>query len=176
MSLIFATQLTAVATVALAVFAFAAAILATLAFRKQSQEVAVLLKESKREAADRRRAQAARVFTGETPLGPRGLVRFARAENASDFPVFDVQSWYSRDGDLTEYRDHGVILPGQYSDVWGGRNNADAIAHTVLAFRDAAGVRWIRMPDGTLKEQTRDTARESVLVALGVPLPPLARL
>jgi hypothetical protein len=39
MSLIFATQLTAVATTILAVFAFTTAILAYLAFRKQSREV-----------------------------------------------------------------------------------------------------------------------------------------
>jgi hypothetical protein len=64
MSLIFATQLTAVATAALAVFALAAAILAALAFRKQAQEVGILQRQSTREAQEHRMAQAARVYTG----------------------------------------------------------------------------------------------------------------
>lgn len=46
----------------------------------------------------------------------------------------------------------------------------DAVA-TILTFRDAAGARWIRMPDGTLEEQTRGTASDSILVALGRPIP-----
>ena len=90
MSLIFATQLTAVATAALAVFAVFTAWYARRAFREQSREVCVLksqlkdqqqltgkqtpvlelqgeelqasLVERKREAAERRRAQATRVF------------------------------------------------------------------------------------------------------------------
>lgn len=62
MSLIFATQLTAIATLALAVLALAVAAFAGLAFRKQSQEVALLLEQNKRDTDERFRAQAARVF------------------------------------------------------------------------------------------------------------------
>jgi hypothetical protein len=48
MSLIFATQLTAVATAALAVLALAAAIVAGIALRKQSRELAILIAENRR--------------------------------------------------------------------------------------------------------------------------------
>jgi len=68
MSLIFATQLTAVATLALAVLALAAAILAGLAFRKQFQEVGILIAQNRehqlaleRDAAERHREHASRV-------------------------------------------------------------------------------------------------------------------
>jgi hypothetical protein len=62
MSLLGATILTAIATLALAVLAFITAIFALLAFRKQSQEVGLLLEQNKRDTDERRRAQAARVF------------------------------------------------------------------------------------------------------------------
>jgi hypothetical protein len=69
MSLIFATQLTAVATAVLAVFAFAAAVLAALAFSKQAQEVGILQRQMhehqqalEHEAAERHREQASRVW------------------------------------------------------------------------------------------------------------------
>jgi hypothetical protein len=48
---------------------------------------------------------------------------------------------------------------------------ADALERTILTFRDANTVRWIRMPDGTLKEQERATAHDSILAALGRPIP-----
>jgi hypothetical protein len=47
---------------------------------------------------------------------------------------------------------------------------AKAREHAILTFGDAAGVRWIRMPDGTLDEQKHPAARESVFAALGLPL------
>jgi hypothetical protein len=36
----------------------------------------------------------------------------------------------------------------------------------ILTFRDANGVSWIRMPGGALLEQTKPTARDSVIAAL----------
>ena len=57
--------------------------------------------------------------------------------------------------------DLGTIKPGEakgpnlrYADEW-------ALANTILTFRDAAGVHWIRMPDGTLKED-RGTSRDTL--------------
>lgn len=47
MSLIFATQLTAGATAALAVFAIVTALFALLAFRKQSEEVRAIEQQSR---------------------------------------------------------------------------------------------------------------------------------
>jgi hypothetical protein len=150
MSLIFATQLTAVATAVLAMGAIVTAILAYRAFRKQALEVDILLKQQQREKKERRRAQAARVFVGLTPKRER-MQRFPVVENASDFPVFDVQSWYSHPGGLrqSESGNRRVILPGESSSS----SAADALTHRILTFRDADGVRWVRMPDGSLTEQ-----------------------
>jgi hypothetical protein len=64
MSLIFATQLTAVATVALGVLALAAAIVAGIALYKQSRQLAILVAENNRQADERRRAQALGVYIG----------------------------------------------------------------------------------------------------------------
>ena len=74
MSMLGATILTAIATLALAVFAFITAIFAWLAFRRQSQEVGLLLEQNKRDTDEHRRAQASRIFIGAPPdeglLGP----------------------------------------------------------------------------------------------------------
>jgi hypothetical protein len=102
MSLIIATQLTAVATVALAVLALAAAILAGLAFRKQSQEVAILAKQNDRDTAERRRAQAAQVYTVVVDRRPEYSPPYA--QNGSDFPVYDAQFWRARPDGLTAPR------------------------------------------------------------------------
>lgn len=95
MSVIFATQLTVVATVALAALAFPAAVLAGLAFWKQSQEVRAIERQVKdqeeltqqqaglleiqrrqldlqqkqfgQQAEERRRAQASRIFIWTEP-------------------------------------------------------------------------------------------------------------
>jgi len=79
-----ATQLTAVFTAVLGVGAIVTAILAGLAFRKQSQEFGLLLEQNKRDTDERRRAQAARVFMGAA----RGEVRLVNpyVRNASDSP------------------------------------------------------------------------------------------
>ena len=54
MSLIFATQLAAVATTVLAVFAIGTAVLAGLAFRKQAQEVSAIEQQVKDQEEERR--------------------------------------------------------------------------------------------------------------------------
>jgi hypothetical protein len=97
MSLIFATQLTTIATAVLAAFAVITAVFALLAFRKQSREVDILLKQNQREADESRRAQAAYVFTA-VPQSPGPEVR-VYARNASHAPVYDAQFFYARDGD-----------------------------------------------------------------------------
>jgi hypothetical protein len=112
MSLIFATQLTAIATAVLAAGAIVTAIFAILAFRKQSQEVhdqaeelrvqsEVLEVQSRelnlrqeqreREADEKRRSQAARVTAWLTHREPDGLSK-AHISNDSDQPVFDVRT------------------------------------------------------------------------------------
>jgi len=120
MSLLGATVLTAIATLALAVFAFTTAIFAWLAFRKQSREVAAIerqvddQKELTARQADllkvqsdqlelqqrqfdedqavRRRAQAAQVFIQvDDPGGIQAqVVLRASAWNTSSQPVYDL--------------------------------------------------------------------------------------
>lgn len=82
MSEIFSVQLTAAATLALAVLALLTAVLAYLAWRKQSREVSDQAKilrlqaeelgqaaaEREREANERRRAQAELVYTWHAPV------------------------------------------------------------------------------------------------------------
>jgi len=95
------TWITAIATVGLLFGAIVTAIYAIRAFREQSKEVGLLAEENKRQAYERRRAQAVRVFTG-APQPPRResesdpfLMSVPYVRNASDLPVYDVQLWYS---------------------------------------------------------------------------------
>jgi heme exporter protein D len=55
-------DITAIATAVLAVFAIVTAVFAFLAYRKQSQETDILIRESRRQARERRSDQASRVF------------------------------------------------------------------------------------------------------------------
>lgn len=119
-----------------------------------------------RDATERRRAQTARVFTGvpDSNVGV-GLVA-PYAENASDFPVFDAQFWYARPSGLSDPDNLSVIMPHKQATTTPRFSAARAREQTILTFRDAEGVHWVRMPDGTLSEQTRDTARASVQAIL----------
>src|SRR5690349_6181576 len=209
MSIDLSGEVTAIATAVLAVFAFVTALLAGLAFWKQSREVhdqAEMLKvesqelaeqrkinaaqakvfelqasdlhesleERKREAAERYRAQAAQVFIGATGSANRGF--WPVVVNGSGFPAYDVQVWYFSPeySQLSDPYDLVTVLPGDRATVerLGPTSSAQAAIQTrVLTFRDAAGVRWVRMPKGTLSEQTHGTVQESVLAALGAPIP-----
>jgi hypothetical protein len=122
MSLIFATQLTAVATVVLAAFAIVTAWYARRAFLKQSQEVRAIEQQVKdqqeltrqqadllnvqsgqlelqrqqfaQEQADRRRAQASRVFITISRDPSQGAsdpgTVTVRVTNTSQQPVYDL--------------------------------------------------------------------------------------
>jgi hypothetical protein len=220
MSLIFATQLTAIATAVLAVFAIATAWYARRAFLKQSQEVAAIerqvkdqqeltmqqagllkiqsgllevqrqqlddqrnanvgqaevlklqadeLRESlaarQRAAEEQRKAQASKVFIAEDqgtylpPSGPPPVpTANARVVNSSDQPIYEAD-FYWRRGSASRGEPNpeplGIIMPG--GQVVRGRDFPPdtnmAVSGAILRFRDAAGVRWIRRPDGGLSE------------------------
>jgi hypothetical protein len=221
MSLIFAAQLSAVATAVLAVFAIVTAFYARQAFRRQSQEVGAIerqvkdqqeltrqqaellkvqsgrlelqgeqlddqrkvnadqakvlklqadeLRESlaarQRAAEQQRKAQASKVFIVESeglsrPPSGSPAVPFvvARAVNSSDQPVYDVE-FYWRRGSAGHGEPNpeplGILLPGEREEKsrdFPGETNM-AVSGAILRFRDAAGVRWIRRPDGRLREQ-----------------------
>jgi hypothetical protein len=117
MSETFAAQLTAAATLALAVLALATAILAFMAWRKQSREVSdqaemlrlqaeefrQLATDREREAQERRRAQAAQVYVWikslppdlDLDLDPYRVV--ARVRNASPQPVYRLHCRWEKD-------------------------------------------------------------------------------
>jgi hypothetical protein len=112
-------------------------------------------------ADDSHRAQAARVFVW-VPRHPGRLVQ-SFAKNVSDFAVYEAQLWDLKEGVLSELADLGTILPGE--GLGGPQHYAaeETLARTVLTFRDANSVLWVRMPNGVLKEQSAATARDSIL-------------
>ena len=167
------TWITAIATAGLLIGAIITAKYAIKAFGKQATEVGILVAQSQREADERRRAQAAQVFVGAPqPAQPNaGTVPYAK--NASDLPIYDAQFWDDGTGTLNS-DPLGVIMPGKKisgsgSVIFPAREAA--VSGVILTFLDAAGVRWIRMPDGLLNEQSCATARESVQAALEHNLP-----
>lgn len=149
MSLLGATILTGIATAVLAVGAIVTAVLAYAAFRKQSSEVDLLRWQNERDADERRKAQAARIFIG-APNDPAGAVS-PYIRNASDFPIYEARIWYTSPGVKPEPDTTGPVMPGEARN--GNRAFADAesaLRGTVLTFRDAAGEGWMRSPDGRL--------------------------
>ena len=169
MSLIFATQLSAVATLALAALALATAILALLAWRKQSREVidqaemlrlqaaefAQLAVVREREALEVRRAQAVLVYMRTAwEDDEKELVGYV--QNTSQQPVYDV-TFRSPDPQKSATM-LGQLMPGQeLSHRYG---NFHPIALTIMprgqmpsvVFRDRAGIRWLTWPDGRLMD------------------------
>ena len=147
MSLIAATQFTAVATGVLAAGAIITAIFAIMAFRKQSQEVGLLLRQAAREAEDRRRAQAAEVFIAVGGLTP-DIADEVRMHNSSDQPIYDLAaSW----ADGAELQRVAHLMPGGEYPFFAAAP-ADAAVPPVawLDFRDAAGLRWRTTSQGQL--------------------------
>ena len=182
MSVDLSGEITAIATAVLASFAIVTAIVAYMAFRRQTQELAILQQQTKeqqevlaREASDRRKAQAAQIFTGAPQATEQKPEIVPYAWNASALPVYDAQLWYPNwDSSPADPDNLGVILPGEKADgsshdVFSNRETA--LSLEILSFRDSAGIGWIRMPDGALIEQSGPTVRDSVQAAIEPDLP-----
>jgi hypothetical protein len=116
----------------------------------QATELRESLEQRRRDMDERRRSQAVRVFVGAPPGLTNDMEMFAR--NASEFPVYDVRIWYLQSDGLGVGEKLGTIMPGAQKQAR-KRGRLDAVAKAVLTFRDAAGVRWIRLPDGAVSEQ-----------------------
>jgi hypothetical protein len=145
MSVIFATQLTAVFTAILGAGAIVTAMLAGLAFRKQSQEVALLLEQTKRDTDERRSAQAARIFLvlpGDDDNPGQPFVR-----NASDLPAYDISVGLAG-SELLRAR---AIMPGETIHVGTSLVSRAEATQIILGFRDSAGIPWVRTPYGVLE-------------------------
>jgi hypothetical protein len=160
MSMELSGEITAIATAALAFFAIITAYYARRAFIKQSQEVGILIEDSRRQADERRTAQAARVFIG-IPEPPPNVVTHPYVKNASDSPIYNVQLWDHGTHGLDDHKDLGIIMPGEKSSV--EITFLAAGTRTFLTFQDGAGIRWIRVPGGGLREQSRATPADSIL-------------
>ena len=208
MSLIFATQLTAVATTVLALFAIVTAVFAILALLKQSKEVSdqasmlaihsnqlaeqrginekqttvlelqadelrASIRQREREAADRRREQASRVFiqtvTGSDsriPQTQRAVDDLtheavtARITNTSVQPIYDVTIGWRRGTAPWGEPDHiAVLMPNEANQLIRGLpvdlhpTVNRSLFSAVARFRDSFGVRWLLRPNGQLDEE-----------------------
>jgi hypothetical protein len=126
----------------------------------------------RQDAQDRRRAQAVRVFVGAPRDHDRRVHPFVK--NASDFSIYEAVFWYlDPGGGLDEPPEYlGTILPGE--DPPGKQRDfpsQDARERTILTFRDANNVWWVRMSRGVLEELSARPTRENVLARLAAPSP-----
>ena len=191
--------ITATATAGLLIGAVITAIYAAKALRKQSEqlkdqrkinaeqtkvlllqasELRESLDEREREAQHRHRAQASLVYLGVAQTFADSAS--ARVVNASDFPIYDTQLWYQEEPLPSGPDDLGTILPGREISIayyYGCKQFAsenDALAKTILTFRDSASIHWVRLPSGIIEEQSVPVTRESVLESL-TQKPPMSR-
>jgi hypothetical protein len=135
----------------------------------QSKELNESLAQRKREADERRRVQASRVFMHEEPLdadprvsqaslAARGEQRqpvvVAHVINTSEQPVYNVLiSWHL--GTVPQGQRHLMpLMPGaEDKDIQPvPSGSAEGQFGAVAFFRDAAGVTWRTRPDGQLDE------------------------
>jgi len=159
-----ATLLSAIATVVLAVFAIFTARYARRAFLKQSQEVSILLEQNERDKAERRMAQAARVFLAADPDADHPVRPYVK--NASDFPVYDARISYTDLHDTADREHLGMIMPSATrSAAREFSSDLNALECTSVTFRDAAGVWWTRMPRGELKDESFPAALSGASLA-----------
>ncbi len=124
----------------------------------QAAELRESLEERKRGAERQRRAQAALVFLVQERVPEKALYAEMIVVNSSDQPVYDAELvWRMGSAGWGEPNPQplGVILPSEDTshrrDFPPGTNMN--VSGAVLWFTDAAGVRWIRRPDGYLGEQ-----------------------
>jgi hypothetical protein len=130
----------------------------------QAAELRESLEERKSEAERGRRAQAAMVFLvqqsfkGRSPddsFGGKPPNAAMTVVNSSDQPIYDAELWWSRGSagwGEPNPEPLGVILPGKDAERrrdFPADTNMD-VSGAVLFFTDAAGVKWVRRPDGYL--------------------------
>jgi hypothetical protein len=166
MSGILSEQLTAIGTLGLAVLALATAIVAGLAFWKQSQEVDTLAEQNKRDIEERRRDQASRVFVHTEMTSPekqpaQGIQRalIAHVKNSSQQPVYELTvTWPDRYARADEPDYLTVLMPEEQRDFT--RNlppntlprHPRPLSGILVEFRDRNQLWWRTSPDGRLEE------------------------
>ena len=170
---IFTAQLTAIANVVFAVFAVVTAFYARRAFRAQSDELTLQRHQFAQDQADRRRAQATRVFlwavveadpsvtqvqTAVTGRSPDQIVT-AHVKNSSQQPVYEIEVIWRQGAALRGSGElRGVLMPGAAVEVKTTLPEAHSAAvkaqsiQPAVRFRDAAGVTWEMDSNGRLEE------------------------
>ena len=167
MSLLGATILTAKATMWLAILAAVTAVFAVGAFAIQFWQLRDQLGERKREAQERRRAQAVLVYLQELKTSPtfapaRDLDLYtimARVHNTSQQPVYDLHYQWHVDGQPVreDYGDdfkRGSLMPNENAEttIDFRRDVRPERVRAIVIFRDRAGVWWSTSADGQLAE------------------------
>jgi len=184
------TWITAIATVRLLAGAIVTAIYAARAFSKQAEDVAILTQQNRehqqaveREAAERHREQASRVWVmmvpddqatkrdypahrparepAEADAGGPTLEALVRNTSEHQVPVFDAKLHWYRGSEP-----YGTPNPEPLLDVPGYDNTARSrtfppgtdlsTCGAFLTFRDAAGFGWLRGPGTALAEHHPD--------------------
>jgi len=171
MSMLVAAQVTALATTVLAVFAIVAAVLAAMAFRKQSAEVASLQKQTKdqakmlkleskrfaREVKERRKEHANQISVW--PLNDKGPDPYPVLSNTSGQPAYRcVVSVHKHKTEkpLANYPMVDVLPPNDtYAMDWATpyppvKPPPSIPLDVSIRFTDRNGVRWERDCDGQL--------------------------
>ncbi len=173
MSVDLSGEITAIATVVLAVFAIVTAVFAILAFRKQSREVsdqASMLKVQSGQLAEQRKINAEQI--GVLALQAAEL-NASLLERTHDADILDVriffhyvaEKWQGGDWEpqmlggpmerirtLPPHEERFVAIP---ENVWSQMTDVSANSHVVsIEFTDAAGNRWERDPRGDLNART----------------------
>lgn len=159
MSLLIATWTGALATVGLLLGGAITAWYAGKAFREQSHEVALLQEQVKneqceraREAAERRRAQAAKVFLWVTePEDQSGHV--VNVRNTSEQPIHELTIAWAEDAVPMPVvtAEGGPFMPG-VENAFDVAELVDTDITVWLDFRDAAGLLWRTTSRGELTE------------------------
>ena len=121
----------------------------------QAQELRESLDERKREAEARRAAQASQVFIWVQLVDTEPPVFEAHVVNSSHQAIYDPEvRWYRGPASDGKPRLLHTIMPGAEATArhkFPSDTNI-AVIYSVVRFRDAAGVTWLRQTDGALTD------------------------
>lgn len=161
MSLLVATWISAIATVALVIGAGVTAWYAIKAYRDQSKQTQLFRDQAIRDIEYRRRAQASRVFAWVEDRAYNGNSDDMRAaaciRDTSEQPVYDVALGL---GEAQDKR-WPVLMPGSEHVRPGlGTAFADGQRPVWAEFRDSAGIRWRADAMGQVSEVSEDGRRQ----------------
>jgi hypothetical protein len=189
-----AAWISAISTVGLLIGAVVTAVFAIRAFREQSREVGLLQEqvvaertEREREAEERRRAQAARVyvtlsrFRGRRAnsgnehvggIGARAPSVSVTVHNTSEQPIYDLRVHWIADTPAVQVGAEDLRgTLGPHEEVRAEREIPEGVAPehftAVACFRDAAGARWTLGPLGDLDPVPVGLVAGAPLIATG---------